>query len=112
MSVSDRIHAQSNAAREGSERAQQQRQREQAAQRVSRDVAAGDAETHAQRAARADERSADAVTLDDAEQDRDGGTRSMTLQDRLEMEANKLRARNEDRQRPDAPTRNNDGRTR
>lgn len=112
MSVSDRIHAQSNAAREGSERAQQQRQREQAAQRLSRDVAAGDAETHAQRAARADERSADAVTLDDAEQDRDGGTRSMTLQDRLEMEANKLRARNEDRQRPDAPTRNNDGRTR
>lgn len=112
MSVSDRIHAQSNAARESSERAQQQRQREQAAQRVSRDVAAGDAETHAQRAARANERSADAVTLDDAEQDRDGGTRSMTLQDRLEMEANKLRARNEDRQRPDAPTRNNDGRTR
>lgn len=112
MSVSDRIHAQSNAAREGSERAQQQRQREQAAQRLSRDVAAGDAETHAQRAARADERSADAVTLDDAEQDRDGGTRSMTLQDRLEMEANKLRARNEDRQRPAAPTRNNDGRTR
>ena len=112
MSVSDRIHAQSNAAREGSERAQQQRQREQAAQRLSRDVAAGDAETHAQRAARADERSADAVTLDDAEQDRDGGTRSMTLQDRLETEANKLRARNEDRQRPDAPTRNNDGRTR
>jgi len=112
MSVSDRIHAQSNAAREGNERAQQQRQREQAAQRLSREVAAGDAETHAQRAARADERSADAVTLDDAEQDRDGGTRSMTLQDRLEMEANKLRARNEDRQRPDAPTRNNDGRTR
>lgn len=111
MAVSDRIHSQSNAARESAERTQQQRQREQAAQRVSRDVAAGDAETHAERAARADERTADAVTLDDAEQDRDGGTRSMTLQDRLEMEANKLRSRNEDRQRPDAPTRN-DGRTR
>ncbi|MBO1903216.1 relaxase/mobilization nuclease domain-containing protein [Leucobacter weissii] len=111
MAVSDRIHAQSNAARESTERTQQQRQREQAAQRLSRDVAAGDAESNGIREARAHERTADAVTLDDAEQDRDGGTRSMTLQDRLEMEANKLRARNEDRARPEGTTRN-DGRTR
>lgn len=79
--------------------------------RVSRSVAAGDAETSTQQENRANERTADAVTLDDAEQDRDGGTRSMSLQDRLELEANKLRERNEDRQTPDAPTRN-DGRTR
>lgn len=114
MGLSDRIHAQSKGAQDSPERMQQQqqqRQREQAAQRLSREVAAGDAETNTERAARADERTADAVTLDDAEQDRDGGTRSMSLQDRLEMETNKLRARNDDRERTDTPTRN-DGRTR
>lgn len=111
MSVSDRINSHSGAARGSEDRTQQQRQREQEALRVSRSVAAGDAETSTQQQNRANERTADAVTLDDAEQDRDGGTRSMSLQDRLELEANKLRERNEDRQTPDAPTRN-DGRTR
>lgn len=111
MAVSDRIHAQSNASRESTEQTDQKRQQEQATQRLGRDVAAGDAEPTSLQEARKNDRTADAVTLDDAEQDRDGGTRSMSLQDRLEMEANKLRARNEDRERPEGPSRN-DGRTR
>ena len=81
----------------------------QEAQRLSRAVAAGDAETEATRANRQDELAADAVTEDDAAQDRDGGTRSMSLQDRLELEANKLRERNEGRS---TPNRGSEGRTR
>lgn len=100
MSISDRINRQAEAARANDAQVKKQqeqaqlRQQQEARQRRSREVAAGDAEPHSLREQRAQERSSDAVTLDDANQDRDGGTRSMTLQDRLELEANKLRSRN------------------
>lgn len=99
--------------RESVERAkQQQRQQEYARQRISRDFVAGDAETAAERVSRADERAADDLTLDDSKQDRDGGTRSMTIQDRLEMETNRLLTRNEELGMPDPQSISANGRTR
>lgn len=112
MSVSNRIGAEAALQRQRIETEQQQRRREQAQQRVTRDVHAADAETSAQRENRDDERTDDALTADDAAQDRDGGTRSMSLQERIEMETNKLRERNDERTRPGGPRRDSDGRTR
>lgn len=112
MSVSNRIGAEAALQRQRIETEQQQRRREQAQQRVTRDVHAADAETGAQRENRDDERTDDALTADDAAQDRDGGTRSMSLQERIEMETNKLRERNDERNRPGGPRRDSDGRTR
>lgn len=112
MSVSDRIGAEAALQRQRIETEQQQRRREQVQQRVTREVHAADAETSAQRENRDDERTDDALTADDAAQDRDGGTRSMSLQERIEMETNKLRERNDERTRPGGPRRDSDGRTR
>lgn len=100
MSVSDRINAHSIAARTMAEDAEQRKQREQTHRLTSR----------------AAERKKHDLAVDDAAQDRDGGTRSMSLQDRIEAETNKMRTRNQDRSQPrrkssrkDNP---NDGRTR
>lgn len=116
MSVSSRINDEASRGRDRQEAHQERRETQQQrhtqvqeTQRLSRVVAAGDAETDAARANRQDELIADAVTEDDAAQDRDGGTRSMSLQDRLELEANKLRERNEGRS---TPNRGSEGRTR
>ena len=112
MSVSNRIGAEAMLQKQRLSAEQNQHRREQAQQRTSREVHAADAESTALREDRADERAADALMTDDAEQDRDGGTRSMSLQDRIEMEANKLRENNESRRiRPDGRERG-DGRTR
>lgn len=112
MSVSNRIGAEAAQQRQRVEAEQQQRRREQVQQRVTREVHAADAETSAQRENRDDERADDALTADDAAQDRDGGTRSMSLQERIEMETNKLRERNDERTQPGGPRRERDGRTR
>ncbi len=101
MSVSDRINTQANATRGVVEQVQQQKKDERTKQRFNRESLN-----------RADEQAADALTLDDAEQDRDGGTRSMTLQDRLVVETEKLRARKEAQEAPDGTGRDADGRTR
>lgn len=95
MSVSNRIGAEAALQRQRIEAEQQRRRREQARQRVARD-----------------ERTDDALTADDAAQDRDGGTRSMSLQERIEMETNKLQERNDERTRPGGPRRDTDERTR
>lgn len=111
MSVTNKIGEEAARHRAGREAAEQRRRREQSQQRQSREIHADDAETTTQREDRADERAADALIEDDAEQDRDGGTRSMSLQERIELETQRLRER-EDEQRSTGMTRDSDGRTR
>lgn len=96
MSVSNRIGAEAAVQRQRAEQEQQQRRREQAQQRANRE----------------DERGSDDLSADDAAQDRDGGTRSMSLQDRIELEAHKLRERNDERTQPGGSRRTDEGRTR
>ncbi len=109
MSVATRIGDDAQQRRDR-QAADQQRKREHAQQRDSRTMHANDAETPAQIGERADEVAADALIEDDAAQDRDGGTRSMSLQERIQMEAERLKAREEE-QRGSAQ-RDRDGRNR
>lgn len=109
MSVASRI-GDGAQERRTKEAADQQRAREHAQQRNSRAMHANDAETPAQLEDRADEAAADALMEDDAAQDRDGGTRSMSLQERIQLEADRLKAREEDQRA--GGHRDRDGRSR
>lgn len=62
--------------------------------RNGRDERAGE-DARVQQANRRDELGADALTEDDAAQDRDGGTRSMSVQERLQAQAERLRENKE-----------------
>lgn len=60
-----------------------------------------------QRQERAKSRVDSAWVADDAAQDRDGGTRSMSLQDRLELEVQKMKQRHEGEEPTSAPRQSN-----